>query len=234
MRCARVAAARFERVFQVFPRPNAAEPPHALIYTIRYTFDWPICDPHRVVMAVANHSRLGGSARTSGLAQLVGVHLTDRCARSVPMPVDHASIRCHGSGGTQRSRPRAIARMARQRRLRRISSGHPTAVVCVRCGDPDCLGCEERPLARASSPSSPGATSPRCSRDCGPPHARARATRKFFGEAPPDGPLTPALRFATCEAARVWRRVPRVPRGGRGRRARLAEARRARPAARSM
>lgn len=78
----------------------------------------------------------------------------------------------------------------------------PAAVVCVRCGDADCAGCEESDLSRSGIVSivaweRPGA--PALSRLWSTARSSTRDAEAFF-ELLPDGPIMPALRFAaTCE-----------------------------------
>jgi hypothetical protein len=78
MRGARVAAA----FLSAFPGISAAilllKPPHGAIYTIRYSFDWPIYATLVVsLLAVAFSFRLGGSARDIKVSRgsSVGQHL---------------------------------------------------------------------------------------------------------------------------------------------------------------
>lgn len=78
----------------------------------------------------------------------------------------------------------------------------PAAVVCVRCGDPDCLGCEESDLSRSGIVSIVAwerPATPMLSRLWSTARSSTRDAEAFF-ELLPDGPLAPALRFAaTCE-----------------------------------
>jgi hypothetical protein len=78
----------------------------------------------------------------------------------------------------------------------------PAAVVCVRCGDADCVGCEDSDLSRSGivsivaweRPATPALT-----RLWSTARSSTRDAEAFF-ELMPDGPLMPAFRFAaTCE-----------------------------------
>ena len=78
----------------------------------------------------------------------------------------------------------------------------PAAVVCVRCGDADCVGCEESDLSRSGIVSIVAwerPTTPVLNRLWSTARSSTRDAEAFF-ELMPDGPLMPALRFAaTCE-----------------------------------
>ncbi|MDB4943037.1 MAG: hypothetical protein JWP97_2571 [Labilithrix sp.] len=78
----------------------------------------------------------------------------------------------------------------------------PAAVVCLVCGEADCVGCEDRDLSRSGIVSiiaweRPGATS--LARLWSTARSTTRDAEAFF-ELLPDGPVLPALRFAAlCE-----------------------------------
>lgn len=78
----------------------------------------------------------------------------------------------------------------------------PAAVVCVRCGDADCAGCEDSDLSRSGIVSIIAwerSTTPVLNRLWSTARSSTRDAEAFF-ELMPDGPLMPALRFAaTCE-----------------------------------
>lgn len=78
----------------------------------------------------------------------------------------------------------------------------PAAVVCVRCGDPECAGCEESDLSRSGIVAIVAwerPTTPALTRLWATARSSTRDAEAFF-ELMPDGPLLPALRFAaTCE-----------------------------------
>lgn len=78
----------------------------------------------------------------------------------------------------------------------------PAAVVCTRCGEADCAGCEESDLSRSGIVSIVAwerPTAPVLSRLWSTARSSTRDAEAFF-ELLPDGPLMPALRFAaTCE-----------------------------------
>lgn len=78
----------------------------------------------------------------------------------------------------------------------------PAAVVCLVCGEVDCVGCEDRDLSRSGIVSiiaweRPGL--PTLTRLWSTARSSTRDVEAFF-ELLPDGPLVPALRFAAlCE-----------------------------------
>jgi hypothetical protein len=78
----------------------------------------------------------------------------------------------------------------------------PAAVVCVRCGDADCVGCENSELSRSGIVSIVAwerPATPVLNRLWSTARSSTRDAEAFF-ELMPDGPLMPALRFAaTCE-----------------------------------
>jgi hypothetical protein len=78
----------------------------------------------------------------------------------------------------------------------------PAAVVCVRCGDADCVGCEQSDLSRSGIVAIVAwerPATPMLNRLWSTARSSTRDAEAFF-ELMPDGPLMPALRFAaTCE-----------------------------------
>src|SRR4051812_28433955 len=78
----------------------------------------------------------------------------------------------------------------------------PAAVTCIRCGEPDCAGCEDTDLSRSGIVSIVAwerPTTPVLNRLWSTARSSTRDAEAFF-ELLPDGPLMPAFRFAaTCE-----------------------------------